>query len=242
MRSLSYDYATGHRVPAHVHEWHQLVYAVRGVMTLSTAAGSWIVAPHRAVWVPADVEHAIRMSGDVSMRTLYIEPRAAPELPRDCRVVDVPPLLREVIVRTVVLGSLDRRVAAQRNLLAVLLDEIRSLRSTGVQLPRPNDARARRLATRLEEAPSDRRTLAELARGSGASVRTLQRVFRAETGMSFGSWRQQLRLGHALQALAAGSSVTSVAFDAGYASVSAFVSAFRRTFGKPPARYRRLPG
>jgi AraC-like DNA-binding protein len=241
VRCLSYDYPSGHVVPPHVHEWHQLVYAVRGVMTVSTETGSWIVPPHRAVWMPAKVEHAIRMSGPVSMRTLYVAPRTARDLPRDCCTVDVPALLREVVLHTLELGSLDPRIPAQRNLLAVLLDQIRALRSTGMHLPRPADARARRVAMRLEEAPSERRTLGALARGSGASTRTLQRVFRAETGMSFGTWRQQLRLGHALQALAAGGSVTSVAFDAGYASVSAFVSAFRRTFGQPPARYLRRP-
>src|SRR5262245_37940977 len=239
VRCLSYDYVSGHRVPPHVHEWHQLVYAVCGVMTVSTTTGSWIVPPHRAVWMPAKVEHEIRMSGPVSMRTLYVAPRIARALPRECRTVEVPPLLREVILHTLELGSLDPRVPSQRHLLAVLLDQIRTLRSSGVHLPRPEDARARRVAARLEGAPGARGTLAVLARGSGASGRTLQRIFRAETGMNFGTWRQQLRLRHALQALAAGGSVTSVAFDAGYASVSAFVSAFRRTFGQPPARYLR---
>ena len=241
MRSLSYDYASGHRVPEHVHDWHQLVYAVHGVMTLSTAAGAWIVPPHRGVWMPAGIEHAIRMSGQVSMRTLYIEPRVARDLPRDVRIVDVPPLLRELMLRAVELGSLDRRVPEHRNLLAVLLDQIRTLRSTGVHLPWPRDTRARRIAERLEDESSEPRTLTALARHRGASARTLQRIFRAETGMTFGTWRQQLRLGHALQALGAGGSVTSVALDAGYASVSAFISAFRHTFGQPPARYLRRP-
>jgi AraC-like DNA-binding protein len=241
VRSLSHDYPSGHRVPEHIHDWHQLVYAVRGVMTLSTAAGSWIVPPHRGVWMPAGLEHAIRMSGPVSMRTLYIEPRVARDLPRDLRIIDVPPLLREVILRTLELGSLDRRVSEHRNLLAVLLDQIRALRSSGVHLPWPRDARARRIAERLEDTPSDRRTLGALARQSGASARTLQRIFRAETGMTLGTWRQQLRLRHALQALGAGGSVTAVALDAGYASVSAFISAFRHTFGQSPARYLRRP-
>src|SRR5262245_42081711 len=97
VRTLSHDYASGHLVPEHVHDWHQLVYAVRGVMTLSTAAGSWIVPPHRGVWMPAGLVHAIRMSGPVSMRTVYIQPRVGRDLPRDVRIVDVPPLLREII-------------------------------------------------------------------------------------------------------------------------------------------------
>jgi AraC-like DNA-binding protein len=241
VRSLSYDYPSGHRVAPHVHDWHQLVYAVRGVMTLTTAAGSWIVPANRGVWVPARVEHAIRMSGAVSMRTLYLDPRVARDLPRDCRVVDVPPLLRELIVDAVDRGSLDRRVAAERHLAQVLLDQIRALRAIGVHLPEPRDARARRVAERLADDPADARTLAALARGSGASARTVQRRFRAETGMTFDAWRRQLRLAHALTRLAAGGSVTEVALDAGYTSVSAFVSIFRRTFGETPGRlYRGL--
>jgi AraC-like DNA-binding protein len=242
VRTLAYDYPSGHVVAPHVHDWHQLIYAVRGLMTLETAAGLWIVPPHRAVWMPAGVEHAIRMSGAVSMRTLYVAPRVARGLPRACRIVDVPPLLREMIVRTVELGHLDARIATHRHLFAVLLDQMRTLRSDGMHLPQPSDARARRVAGRLADVPGERRTLSALARGSGASVRTLQRLFRAETGTSFATWRQQLRLGHALQALAGGGSVTAVALDAGYASVSAFVAAFRRTFGEPPARYLRRRG
>jgi len=239
VRSLSWEYPDGHRVPSHAHTWHQLLYAVRGVMTLSAAGGSWIVPVHRGAWIPAAVEHAIRMSGAVSMRTLYIDPLVARDLPRTCRTVDVSPLLRELVLDVVGRGSLDRRVPSERHLLDVLLDQIRGIRPGGVHLPEPRDARARRVADLLEDDPSDRRTLAALARGSGASERTLQRLFRSETGMSFAGWRQQLRLGRALQRLAAGSSVTSVALDTGYASVSAFVSIFRRTFGQTPGRYLR---
>jgi len=237
VRSLAYDYASGHRVVPHRHTWHQLVYAVRGVMTLSTSSGSWIVPANRGVWVPAHVEHAIRMSGAVHMRTLYLDPRATgARAPRECRVVDVSPLLRELIVEIVARGGLDRRVAHERHLADVLFDHVGALRAIGVHLPEPRDARARRVADRLADDPADARPLAAIARGSGASARTLQRLFRAETGMTFDAWRRQLRLSHALTRLAAGGSVTEVALDAGYASVSAFVSIFRRTFGETPGR------
>ena len=142
VRSLSYDYPNGHQVLPHVHHQHQLVYAVQGVMTVSADRGSWIVPAHRGVWVPARVEHAIRMSGAVSMRTLYLEPRIAHGLPSECRVVDVPPLLREIILRAVAYGSLDRRVPAHRHLVDLLLDEIRTLPARALHVPRPADPRA----------------------------------------------------------------------------------------------------
>jgi AraC-like DNA-binding protein len=159
-------------------------------------------------------------------------------------VVDVPPLLRELILYAVGLGSLDRRVPQQARLVAVLVDQIRTLpsRSRALHLPQPSDPRARRLVAQLDADPAERRTLAALARRTGASIRTLQRVFRAETGMSVEVWRRQRRLGHALERLAAGATVTGAALDAGYQSVSAFVSVFRRTFGQTPGRYFRRVG
>jgi len=241
VRSLSYDYPNGHEVPPHVHHQHQLVYAVQGVMTVSAARGSWIVPAHRGVWVPARVEHAIRMSGAVSMRTLYLAPRIAHGLPLECRVVDVSPLLRELILRAVAYGSLDRRVPAQRHLVDLLLDEIRTLPARALHVPRPADPRATRLIEHVERDPTPRRSLDRLASRTGASARTLQRLFRSETGMTVGNWRRQLRLVRSLEALAAGSSVTAAALDAGYRSVSAFVSVFHRTFGETPGRYFRAP-
>jgi AraC-like DNA-binding protein len=237
IRTLPYDYPSGHHVPCHVHDLHQLVYAVHGVMTVSADQGSWIVPTHRGVWVPAHVKHTIRMSGAVSMRTLYIDPRIARGLPRECRVVEVPPLLRELILRAVEHGSLDRRIRAEAHLVAVLLDEIRALPTRALFLPRPADPRARRLVQHLESDPAARQPLALLAGGTGASPRTHQRLFRGETGMTFGVWRRQLRLRHALETLASGASVTAAALEAGSQSVSAFVSVFRQTFGETPGRY-----
>ena len=91
----------------------------------------------------------------------------------------------------------------------------------------------------LQKEPSDSRSLIELSKFAGASKRTLERLFKHETGLGFGKWRQQLRLGHALRLLAAGDTVTTVATDVGYDSVSAFISAFRITFGKTPGQYFR---
>src|ERR1700756_3010180 len=94
--TLTRDYGAGHVIPSHFHDRDQLVYATRGVMTVRTGHGAWIVPTHRAVWIPASIPHTITMSGTVAMRTLYLRPRLAQTLPRMCSVVNVPPLLREL--------------------------------------------------------------------------------------------------------------------------------------------------
>jgi AraC-like DNA-binding protein len=55
--------------------------------------------------------------------------------------------------------------------------------------------------------------------------------------MTFGKWRQQLRLLRAVELIANGEKVISAALDAGYANPSAFTAMFRRQLGMTPSQY-----
>jgi AraC-like DNA-binding protein len=233
------EYADGHVIRTHSHPWHQLVYASQGVMTVRTPEGAWVVPVHRGVWVPAGTRHSIEMSGAVSLRTLYLAPRLGRLLPDKPRVIGISPLLRELILRMVELNCLNLRNPEHAHLVLVLVDQLQVMQSDAIYLSMPRDARAKRIASMLQKEPSDTRSLVELSKLAGASKRTIERLFKFETGLGFGKWRQQLRLGHALRRLAAGDAVTTVAMDVGYESVSAFISAFRMTFGKTPGQYFR---
>jgi AraC-like DNA-binding protein len=230
------EFPSGHRLRRHHHSSAQLIFAARGVMRVSTDHGRWVVPPERAVWIPPLVPHAIAMSGEVAMRTLYVKPGLPRGAPRSCRVVPVSPLLRELILRVTALPAKGRRNTADKRLLQVALDEIQFADVVPLHIPMPRDRRAAAVAHALLERP-DRRPLSEIARSAGASERTLARLFARETGRSFGRWRQQASLLRALELLARGDSVTSVAFDVGYDSVSAFIAMFRAALGTTPARY-----
>lgn len=71
----------------------------------------------------------------------------------------------------------------------------------------------------------------------GASNRTVARLFKEETGLSFGQWRQQLGLAEAVARLALDVPVATIATELGYQSSSAFISMFRKTPGNTPQRY-----
>ena len=220
-------------------EWHGLIYASAGVMSVHTTSGSWVVPPHRAVWVPAGTDRRIEVSAGLAMRTLYFKPGVARSLPRDCCVVNVPPLLRELILHTIDIGMLNRAIPAHARLIGVLVDQLNALSTVPLQLPQPADPRARRVAALLEANPGEDTALAKLAKQAGASPRTIERLFRAETKMTFAGWRERLRLLHALRLLAAEEAVTNVALELGYASPSAFIAMFRRAMGTTPSRYYR---
>ncbi len=206
-------------------------------MWVHTEHGEWVVPPNRAVWVPAGVEHGIELSGRVFVQTLYFATTIKAELPDRCCAVNVSPLLRELIHHTISLGVLNRDVRSQANLIGFLVDQMCALPMIPLQLPLPTDERARRAATWIRENPDHSGSLKQISKRVSASVRTLERLFQKETGMTFGKWRQQLRLLHALRLLAAGRPVTAAALDVGYDSASAFIAAFKKFFGTTPARY-----
>jgi AraC-like DNA-binding protein len=237
MASVSADLAHGHVVPEHSHPEDQLLFASSGVMTLRTAQGVWAVPPLRAVWIPADMPHSVAMSGPVSMRTLYFLPRLCRKFSEKCFVMNVSPLLRELILHACQFKRLSKRVLAERRIIEIIVDQLKAVDSIPLQLPHPTDTRAMRVVKALLADPSNPRDLERLCRDCGASKRTIQRVFLEETKMNFGKWRQQLRLLHGLQLMASGEKVTAAALEAGYSSPSAFISMFRKQLGTTPMRY-----
>ena len=240
VRSLATAYESGYRIEPHQHPWHQFLYAISGAMTVSTDRSSWMIPTGRAVFIPDACVHAIRMWGTVEMRTLYLSPALTGFDESACRVVEVPPLLRELILRTVERLGLDSRAAHDSRLIGLLEDEIKTAMAEAEQsllaLPLPADERALALARYVLERPLLDDAVDDLSRDHGMARRTLERRFREETGMSFGMWRQKARLLDSIRLLAEGNSVTDTALDCGYSSVSAFIAAFKGTFGYTPGR------
>jgi AraC-like DNA-binding protein len=237
IRCMSVSFPTGGKLNELVSGWDRLVYASRGHIRVTTPLGEWVVPPHRALWVPAGVKHRVEIKPGVSLRALYFRPPLSRRLPRECRVMNVSGLLRELILHVTNRAGVDPYLASDSHAVALLLDQLRDIEVVPLQLPLPRDARALRAARLLTTGDGTRRSLEAVGRSAGASPRTLQRLFLAETGLTFEKWRQRARLARAVELLSEGRKVTSVAFEVGYDSPSAFVAMFRRELGATPRRY-----
>lgn len=238
-----------HIVP-HWHTRTQVLFGASGVMRVGTPRRLWIVPPTRALWIPAHVVHEIRMSGSVDMRTLYIDAQHIAGMPNDCAVLDVTPLMRELIVRvTADAPSVQDAAAVQAAadaardsdyplLTTLILAELRRLPSCGFDLPLPESADLRALCARVLADLAELQGAQAYADALGISSKTLYRRFLSETGLTFVRWLQQAKLLEAVRRLAQGQPVTTVALDLGYQSPSAFTAMFHRALGRPPKTYR----
>ncbi|WP_405658480.1 helix-turn-helix transcriptional regulator [Streptomyces sp. NBC_01166] len=228
--------AAGTDIDAHHHDDHQIIYAARGVLAITTDIGTWIAPATRAIWVPAGTVHAHHAHGALELRLVGL-PATDNPLGLDApTVLTVKPLLRELILAYT--SDPDDDGAERNRLRAVLLDQLAASAQQTLHLPTPTDSRLKEICDILRANPSEQRTLAALGKEAGVSARTLSRLFTSDLGMTFPQWRTQLRLYQALVLLAEGVPVTTVAHRCGWSSASAFIDVFRQAYGHTPGRHR----
>jgi AraC-like DNA-binding protein/quercetin dioxygenase-like cupin family protein len=230
-------YAHGHHIKPHWHGRAQFVFAVEGTMQVRTARRAWVVPPSRALWVPAHTVHEIHMYSAVKMHSLYVNDAAGAGMPGSCVVLNVTPLLRELIVRAAALPATYDERGDDGLLVRLLMAEIRRLAPCALDLPLPESADLTRLCERILNDLSTRRPCGLDADDMHTSARTLYRRFLRETGITFARWKQQARLLESIRRLAEGAPVTTVAIDLGYESPSAFSTMFRRALGIAPRAF-----
>ncbi|HEX2827981.1 MAG TPA: helix-turn-helix transcriptional regulator [Burkholderiales bacterium] len=228
------SYPGRHHIEPHWHDRAQFVFAVAGTMSVRTHRRTWMVPTSRALWVPARTVHEIQMHGTVEMRSVYLADAAAAAMPNDCVVLEVTPLLRELVVRAAALPPGYDENGDDGLLMRLLVAEMRKLPQCSLDLPLPESEDLVQLCERILEDLSTRRTCAGDAHDMQTSSRTLYRRFLKETGITFARWKHQARLLESVQRLAQGAPVTAVALDLGYESASAFSTMFRRSLGVSP--------
>lgn len=232
--TLAYEYSSSYQVPEHAHGSDQLIYAISGLMEVSSDQITWLIPPHFALWIPARTTHQILMSGRVSMRTLYLRTGLTARLEPRCAVLHVTPLLRELIIETVRIGKLRVRNRYECALRDLLISQLQKASPVPTFVTLPQEERALAVAQVILRNPGESKSMAALCTEAGVSVRTIERAFRNELGTSFESWRRQVRVKKAVELLVSGCSIKEIAFKIGYSQPSAFVEMFRRTFGKTP--------
>lgn len=221
-------------LPLHQHSWGQFTYTPQGMLQVMADGHTWFVPPQRAIWIPASIAHEVKILQASRLRLLNIDMAVSPLSKTTSQVLEVSPLLRELIAALEVINEPGQR---EQLLTKLILNELSLAASLPIYLPMPQDKRLRSLCQSLLSSPESKLRLADYARQVGASERTLSRLFEQELGMSFSHWRQQMRLSRAAALIDQGHSLSQVAEQLGYTSPSAFTAMFKKTFGIAPRQF-----
>lgn len=234
IRAHSQRYSRG-KTPDFSHDRHQLILVSNGALVVANQDAQWVTPAQHCAWIPAKTRCSLEPSGQTNASALYVRADLLRAPHAACTVLSVLPLLRAIVDHLVALESLPADQAGRR-LASVLVDQITTARRVNLCLPAPKHPRAVQAAALLIADPSDTVSLAAIGQGLSSSARTLARQFVSDTGVTFGQWRQQFRLTHALMLVARGRAVKDVALEVGYESPSAFVAAFKRALGTTPGK------
>lgn len=235
---LKDEYPAGFIDETHSHTRTQLLYARSGVMSVVTEHCTYAVPPQRALWMRAGTRHEVSCHSNVSLRTLYIDPELGARNHEACHLLEVSEFLQSLILEVVNFDTGAPMDERQQLIMRLLLEEIWRMPDAPYKVMMPRDERLCRACRRVIENPAQRFDLDGLAEVACMSRRAFTRLFRQETGTSFGDWQRQTRLVAALSLMESGRSISLTAYDVGYSSPSAFSAAFHRTFGVPPTQYR----
>ncbi len=224
----------GHVIARHAHDRDQLIYAIRGVMTIEALGAIWTIPTSYSLWIPAHVQHSVRMDTQVEMRTLYLQPGIVDAPTDECQVRAVSPLLRELIIRAMAIAPLYDEQGADGRLMQVIVDEIRQQQKWPFSLKLPTDRRLARIARLLLQSLDGSTPIAELGAQVGLSERSIIRRFPQETGLTLHRWRQQAKLMRAFALADDGRPIGAIAQALGYSTPSAFAKMFRKMFNQSP--------
>lgn len=225
--------------PEHAHGWHQMAYAISGVLTVAVEGKSLVISPEQAVWLPTGLRHRVGSLLGAEFRSLWIANEAGKGLPDSPTVFGVSPLLRALIVEAATIEDQADHDGYAGRVIGLILDQLRRAPPLAGALPWPRHESLRTLCEALYADPADLRSPDAWGRELGMSGRTLARRFEEELGMSLRSWRRRLRLFKSIELMGGGLSVTQTALELGYGSTSAFVYAFRTDMGCSPQAYIR---
>lgn len=224
----------GHVIRPHTHDRDQLIYAIRGVMTIEALGSIWTIPSNYSLWIPAHVEHAVKMDTQVEMRTLYLMPGAVQAPSNECQVRAVSPLLRELIIRAMTIPPLYDEQGIDGRLMQVIVDEIHRQQTMPFSLKLPTDRRLIQIARYLLQSLDESEPISELGAKVGLSERSIIRLFPRQTGLTLHRWRQHARLMRAFALADKGKPIATIANELGYSTSSAFAKMFRKMYNQSP--------
>lgn len=235
--AYAHNYSHGDVEPPHTHQCAQFLHALNGVIRVDTHSESWVVTTNQGLWIPAGISHSLRITGDVRVRTLFVDPMARADLPNTCVLSKVSSLLTSLIVEAVSLPDIRIAGTREERIFELILDELRLLNPIDFYLPNPRTEALVMFCKNVSERLSHPWTASDASKYLGQSERTVSRRFQQELGLTFTEWLRQKRLLHASELLASGCSVLDTALAIGYDSPSAFSAMFKSRTGLSPREY-----
>lgn len=237
------------RVRRYVRPEHVVFMPLQGEIRLQATVAEYLCGPGRMLYLPPGFEHNLaanerlgeRLIGMIDAQTW----RTAGGGLYGVAVVPASQLVKELVFHLLLHPDVARPQPLCTALVVTLSEGLAAASAAGPMQTahfeaKAGDARVRKALALLRESLDATVSMTVLASRAGLSVRSMNRRFLEELGLTPRQVLIQMRIGRARELLLEGAPVTQVALDCGYRSLSRFITAFRQLTGQVPSEFRRL--
>ena len=219
------------------HQQIQCIYVHTGVLAVITEQGRFFIPPQQAIIIPADHLHEILAKTAVKLSIFNFNSDQACELSLTPHVIAINRLLNTLIIESESIPANYLWDSTEGRLLRLIRDKISIANTLDTFLPYPKDKRLTAITERLLKHPSLKSDLNFWGKFVNASPRTLSRLFKKETQITYSEWRQRLNVQIAIKHLSLDDNIGSIAKLLGYESSSAFIYMFKKQMGVSPNQF-----
>ncbi|MDR2271757.1 MAG: AraC family transcriptional regulator [Sphingobacterium sp.] len=225
----------------HTHRKAQLIYVEQGFQYLTVAGKMYLLPQNHVAWVPSNALHKTNSHSErIKLMTLFFDMEPGDQFFENVQIFAAPKVLREMIRYAEKWSKLTEENEHEKIFLRAIRNELPSFgsRLLHLEITLPSENRLQTVLNHLHDHYTHPIKMEDIAILSNLSLRTVERLFKKETGMTLVKYQQFLRIIKSLELLSTKElTISQIAYQVGYQSVQAFTNSFFAVMGYRPSTF-----
>ncbi|CAI9684745.1 helix-turn-helix transcriptional regulator [Elizabethkingia anophelis] len=225
----------------HSHQKGQLVYVESGFQYLTVEGKIYLLPQNHAAWIPSGHIHKTNSHSEkIRLMIMFFDMEKDIPFYNEVSVFLVPPVLKEMIKYAEKWSKKIQEDPHETLFLKAMSNELPQFvaRSLQLHISPPEDKRLCKAIDYLHEHYMEDLSMEDLSEIAALSLRTLERIFKKETGLTLSKYQQMLRIIKSLELLSDQQwTISEIAFKTGYKSLQAYTNSFFSVMQYRPSEF-----
>lgn len=227
---LWYDQDWKHDSYSHTHQRYQLTYVEQGYQYFHLANTTYLVPQNHVIWIPSNLEHRISSEAKtVHLRVVMFKTVPTAEFYQQPHVFSAPAVLKEMLLYASKWNQLLEQEEEQTIFLQAILSSLPNFckENKALHIPVPTNLRLLAICDYINKNYHADFQIEEFATLANLSIRSLQRLFKKETGITLQKYVQLIRILKSIELLDTKQyTLSQIAYKIGYKSLTAFTASY----------------
>ncbi len=230
-----------HEAEPHSHKRAQLAYVEEGFQYLHIDKKIILLPQNHAAWIPSNLLHKTTTEAtSIRLMTLFFDVEEQDAFYDNTCIFTVPVVLKEMLKYAAKWSKKQEYSIEEEAFLLAIFRELPNFvkHSLTLSIPVPEDSRLTVVCHYINKHFCEDINIIELAEAANLSLRTLERIFKKETGITVLKYIQLVKIIKSIEYLGTGEyTISEVAHKVGYKSLQAYSTSFYMLIKERPTAF-----